>query len=101
MIEKAVKLLISHCLGDYCLQTAFLVEAKGTLNGFQIFHLLVHSLLYITPFIFLVDSGSISISHLILFVSHVIIDGLKTCGKLSFAQDQALHFFAFLLFLYP
>lgn len=94
MFEKILHLLVCHALGDFWLQSAYLAEMKAT----SFYHLAIHSLLYIASFI-LVEGGTVSFKHILLFVSHLLIDGAKCCGKISFATDQTLHYLVLLIFL--
>ena len=42
------KLLVCHLIGDYVLQTDFIAKTKGE----NLYHLIVHCVLYTVPFIF-------------------------------------------------
>jgi hypothetical protein len=42
------KLIVCHLIGDYVLQTDFIAKTKGE----NLYHLIIHCVLYIVPFIF-------------------------------------------------
>lgn len=81
-----------HLLGDYVLQIDFIAKSKGN----NIYHLLVHCILYIFPFyiMFGFDSRLISI-----LISHIIIDLFKArYKKINYIADQILHYIALIVF---
>jgi len=78
-------LLICHFVGDYVLQGDYIAMTKGI----NLWHMLVHTFLYIVPFCFVF--GWCWQMYVIL-LSHYIIDTLKARYKLiSYATDQVLH----------
>lgn len=95
MFEKILHLLVCHALGDFWLQSAYLTEMKAT----RFYHLGIHSLLYTTPFLVLFP---LSYQHMVVFLAHFATDALKArYGRLTFNQDQILHYLTLLIFLLP
>ena len=86
MIETIFKLVLCHLLGDYFFQSPFLADTKGK----NWYHLWIHCMLYILPFYFVFGW---TWQLLVLGVLHFIIDALKArWGKISYTQDQLLHY---------
>lgn len=86
ILSKLIKILVCHFIGDYFLQNDFIAKTKGD----NVYHLLVHCVLYLVPFYF-VSCNTWQLT--VLFMSHIVIDALKaTWHKISYAQDQLLHF---------
>lgn len=86
MLSNLIKLLVCHFIGDYFLQNDFIAKTKGD----NVYHLLVHCILYLVPFYF-VSCNAWQLT--VLFMSHIVIDALKaTWHKISYTQDQLLHF---------
>lgn len=93
MLELLFKLLLYHLVGDYVLQIDFIAKSKGT----NIYHLLVHCLLYSLPF-YVVFGFVWQLIPLILL--HIVIDLLKARYKLiPYWLDQVLHYLTCLLYL--
>lgn len=93
MLELLFKLLLCHLVGDYVLQIDFIAKSKGT----NIYHLLVHCLLYSLPF-YVVFGFVWQLIPLILL--HIVIDLLKARYKLiPYWLDQVLHYLTCLLYL--
>ena len=93
MLELLFKLLLCHLVGDYVLQIDFIAKSKGT----NVYHLLVHCLLYSLPF-YVVFGFVWQLIPLILL--HIIIDLLKARYKLiPYWLDQVLHYLTCLLYL--
>ena len=85
-MQKAFDLIMCHLVGDYVLQCDFIANTKGK----NLYHLLVHCCLYILPFYI---CFGISWKLAVVFVTHTIIDALKArYGKISYWQDQVLHY---------
>lgn len=93
MLETLFKIVIAHLIGDYVLQSDFIAKTKGS----NWYHLFVHSALYVVPFYILFGFG---LELLVIFISHMIIDPLKArYGKISYIQDQVIHYcIAFILY---
>ena len=93
MIEIFVKLLICHLIGDYLLQTPFLAETKGS----NWYHLFIHCILYGLPF-YLIFGWCWQLG--VITIAHFPIDALKArYHKLTYVQDQILHYLLCLLYL--
>lgn len=93
MLEKLFILIICHLVGDYVLQIDFIAKSKGT----NIYHLLVHCLLYTLPFY--IAFGFVW-QLIPLLVLHIVIDILKARYKLiPYWLDQVLHYVTCLLYL--
>ena len=94
MLEKLFILVLCHLVGDYVLQIDFIAKSKGT----NIYHLLVHCLLYTLPFYIVFGF----VWQLIpLLVLHIVIDLLKARYKLiPYWIDQVLHYATCLLYLF-
>lgn len=82
----AFKLLVCHLIGDYLIQTDFIAETKGQ----NFYHLLIHCVLYLVPFIFV---GVMENLLGFIFVTHVAIDYHKAMDKkIDYMTDQILHY---------
>lgn len=93
MLERIYILLAFHFLGDYVLQTDFLAKTKAT----NYWHLIAHCVLYTLPF-YLYFGFSYKIIG--VFISHLIIDYLKTRKDgISYLLDQTLHIMILGVFL--
>ena len=84
--EIAFKLLVCHLIGDYVLQIDFIAKTKGE----NLYHLIVHCVLYTVPFIFVgVDTYPLCC----IFATHFYIDWLKARMRLiDYKVDQILHY---------
>ena len=91
-----LKLLFAHALGDYFLQTEYLVCNKGRDN----YLLIMHSILY-TLGIFFIFSTDITLAwYWIILISHIAVDYLKARGittkkfgnRNALILDQAIHY---------
>lgn len=86
VINTIILLAICHMLGDYFLQSDFIASTKGK----NWYHLIVHCMLYIVPFIVVFG---LDWRVYVLLISHIIIDPLKArYNKITYAQDQVLHY---------
>lgn len=117
-----IVLLILHLIGDFYLQTTKIAKCKNAQIGLEckkcskcktgsklnITYMLLHTLLYIVPFLllfFITDWLVAIISLAIIFVSHALIDTLSCClnKKLKqtvvFIVDQFIHV-VILFFIY-
>ena len=93
MIETLIKLLICHLIGDYFFQTPFLAETKG--NNW--YHLFIHCILYGLPF-YLIFGWCWQLA--VITIAHFPIDALKArYHKITYTQDQILHYLLCLLYL--
>lgn len=93
MLEKIIKLVFCHMVGDYALQNDFIAQSKGS----NWYHLIVHCILYCLPF-YIVFGNEYHLE--IVFFMHIIIDALKARYKtINYVEDQFLHF-AILLIIY-
>ena len=92
MLNTILLLVISHMLGDYFLQVDFIANTKGK----NWYHLIVHCMLYIVPFII---AFGLDWRIYVLLLSHLIIDPLKArYKKITYTQDQALHYLIMLIY---
>lgn len=94
MIETIFLIIICHLIGDYVLQSDFIARSKGE----NLYHLLVHCILYTVPFyIFFGFDWRLYI----LLYSHIFIDAMKAkFGYINYVTDQVLHYIiAFSLYL--
>lgn len=93
MFETIIKLILCHLIGDYVLQNDFIAKTKGE----NIYHLLVHCILYCVPF-YLCFGFVWQLA--VIFVTHVIIDALKArYKKINYIVDQVLHYLLLGLYL--
>lgn len=93
MIETILRLIFCHLIGDYVLQSDFIANTKDK----NWYHLIVHCMLYTLPFY--VCFGLVW-QLPVLLASHIVIDALKArYKKLSYSQDQLLHYLLLLLYL--
>lgn len=94
MMHKAIILILCHLVGDYVLQSDFIVKTKGS----NWYHLFVHCALYCLPFVLAFD---ITWQLGVVFLSHLIIDPLKArYEKITYRQDQMLHYIILMLYLF-
>ena len=85
------KLLASHMIGDYVLQSDFIAKTKGE----NWWHLISHSITYTVPFALLMG---IDIKIGLLLFSHILIDATKAkWRKINYASDQVLHIWTLIL----
>lgn len=93
LLEKIVKLIFCHLVGDYVLQLDVIAHTKG--NNW--YHLFVHCALYCLPF-YIAFGWKWQLG--VLFVTHLIIDSLKArYNKISYATDQVAHYMILMLYL--
>ncbi len=93
ILNTILMLVICHMLGDYFLQVDFIASTKGK----NWYHLIVHCVLYVVPFILVFG---LDWRMYVLLVSHIIIDPLKArYNKLTYLQDQVLHYLILLIYL--
>lgn len=90
-MEKILILIFSHLIGDYVLQTDFIAKTKSN----NIYHLLVHCLLYIVPFYLFFG---LDFRLLIILISHIITDLLKAKEKINYFTDQLIHYVCLLIY---
>lgn len=86
MEVEIINLILCHLVGDYVLQCDFIAKTKGD----NMYHLIVHCILYTLPFYLLYG-----ISPFVSFIlgSHLIIDALKARWKvIDYKEDQRLHY---------
>lgn len=94
MLKLIITLIMCHMIGDYVLQCDFIAKTKGS----NWYHLFVHSILYCVPFIFIFG---FDYKLLVIFIAHLIIDPLKArYDKISYVQDQMLHYITLLIYLF-
>jgi hypothetical protein len=80
-------------IGDYVLQADFIAQTKGK----NWYHLFVHCALYCVPFA-IVFGFTWQLG--LIFLTHIIIDPLKArYNKITYIQDQILHYVVVLLYL--
>lgn len=93
LVNTIILLVICHMLGDYFLQVDFIASTKGK----NWYHLIVHCMLYIVPFIIVFG---LDWRIYVLLLSHIIIDPLKArYNKISYVQDQMLHYLIMLIYM--
>lgn len=93
VVELLLKLVFCHLVGDYFLQSDFIAKTKGE----NWYHLLVHCVLYCLPFY---ACFGIDWRLLTILVAHLIIDPLKArYKKISYIQDQVIHYITMLIYL--
>lgn len=92
VLNTVIKLILCHLLGDYVLQIDFIAKSKGS----NLYHLIVHCLLYCLPFYVVFGLTWHFIPVLIL---HIIVDLLKARYKvIPYWLDQVLHYVTCLLY---
>lgn len=85
-IDLFAQLIMCHFIGDYFLQIDFIAKTKGE----NIYHMIVHCVLYTIPFYFIFGLGW---QLAVIFVSHIIVDLLKArWHKINYIADQCLHY---------
>ena len=93
MIETIITLIMCHLIGDYVLQADFIAKTKGS----NWYHLFVHCGLYVVPFYVCFDFVW---QLAAIFIAHLIIDPLKArFGKITYTQDQLLHYLVCTIYL--
>lgn len=93
ILQKLILLIMCHLVGDYVLQSNFIASTKGK----NWYHLFVHCVLYTVPFLIVFGW---TWQLLIIFLTHMIIDPLKArYGKITYVQDQILHYVITLVYL--
>lgn len=93
------KLIVCHLIGDYVLQTDFIAKTKGE----NLYHLIVHCILYIVPFIFVgVDTylvWFIFVTHLGIEINYAILyEKAREKHHIDYMFDQIAHY-VFLIFV--
>ena len=84
-----IYLLMCHLLGDYVLQIDYIAQTKK-INPY---HLFVHCVLYVVPFVFLYkDIPNGYLIYIYLFFTHFVIDASKCDEKIDYKTDQILHY---------
>ena len=92
-MDSFILLIMCHLMGDYVLQGDFVAKTKGT----NWYHMIVHCVLYVFPFYLFFG---ICWQLAAIFIAHVIIDPLKArYNKISYMQDQLLHYVFLLVYL--
>ncbi len=85
--ELCFILVSCHLVGDYVFQSDFIAKTKGE----NIYHLFVHSALYVVPFYIAFGWDYFIIPF--LFSTHVLIDaGKARYHVVSYLWDQVFHF---------
>ena len=86
ILETLLYCLIFHFIGDYVLQLDYIATTKGK----NWYHLFVHCVLYISPFV--LYFGIHECLWVFLFIPHIIIDALKArYDVVDYFTDQLLH----------
>lgn len=89
-----LKLLFCHLIGDYVLQSDFIAKTKG--NNW--YHLVVHSLLYCLPLYVLFG---LDLRMIFILFTHIITDMLKArFNKITYFQDQLMHYMFLMVYLF-
>ena len=86
MLKTIIILIMCHLVGDYILQSNFIATTKDE----NLYHLFVHCVLYILPFIIYFG---FTWQAIVVFISHFIID-ISKCRYhwINYFQDQLLHY---------
>ena len=93
MLEIIFKIVVCHMLGDYVLQSDFIARTKGE----NWYHLFAHCILYSFPFYLFFG---FNFDLLLVGFAHFAIDvGKARFKKISYANDQILHFIIALVYL--
>lgn len=93
IFKTLVVLVLCHLIGDYFLQVDFIAKTKGE----NWYHLFVHCALYCLPFLI---AFGFTWQLAVIFITHLIIDPLKArYNKITYAQDQILHYLILLIYL--
>ena len=86
ILESLLYSYIFHFIGDYVLQSDYIATTKGK----NWYHLFVHCILYISPF--LIYYGINDCLWYFLFIPHFIIDACKArFGIIDYFTNQLLH----------
>lgn len=94
LIELILMLVLCHLVGDYVLQIDYIAKTKGS----NIYHLIVHCLLYCLP---LYICFGLVWQLIVVLVTHFIIDILKAkYKKINYVVDQVLHYIILLIFFF-
>ena len=89
-----LKLLFCHLIGDYVLQSDFIAKTKGN----NLYHLVVHSLLYCFPLYVLFG---LDLRILFILFTHIVTDMLKArFNKITYFQDQLMHYMFLMVYLF-
>lgn len=89
-----LKLLFCHLIGDYVLQSDFIAKTKGN----NLYHLVVHSLLYCFPLYVLFG---LDLRMIFILFTHIITDMLKArFNKITYFQDQLMHYMFLMVYLF-
>lgn len=92
-MNEIIKLIFCHLIGDYVLQIDFIAKSKGS----NLYHMFAHCMLYCVPFAYLYG---IDWRLCVIFISHIVIDLLKArYKKISYIQDQVLHYILLAIYL--
>jgi len=92
MVSILVKLIFSHLIGDYFLQSDYLAKNKST----DFYILFVHCALYCLPlFLFFGLTWQLAV----VFIIHIIVDYLKCKKKINLFIDQLIHYLVLLIYL--
>lgn len=91
-IESLVKIIYCHVLGDYFFSSNYIQTTKYN----NVYHLIIHCILYSLPFYFCFD---LDWRLGVLTAIHFLIDRGKIMNKVNYVQDQILHYtIAFILY---
>jgi hypothetical protein len=92
ILLSIVLLIVCHLLGDYVLQTDYIAKTKGD----NLYHLIVHCVLYCLPF--LVIFG-LTWQLIPLLGFHYIVDILKARFKIiPYWLDQVIHYLTLVIY---
>jgi hypothetical protein len=95
ILTMGLLLCAGHWLADYPLQSDFLVKAKVE-GPLRVYHLVAHAGIHGAVVGLITGSALLGIAE---WIVHVVIDEAKIRGRISFAQDQALHLLCKLVWL--
>ena len=86
MIERIAKIVMCHIVGDYFMQTDYMVREKGK----DWYILFVHCACYCVPFAIV-----FGIDHrlMLIFIAHILADALKArWHTIGLLEDQLFHY---------
>ena len=90
MLIVFLKLLLAHLLGDFVLQTKFMVNKRKEHVGYLLLHILIHILVLVV--ILLPQITDFWLPIVFIGVSHLAIDSLKIWLETKFPRKPLLFF---------
>ena len=93
MIEKIVKIVMCHIVGDYLFQTDYMAREKGK----DWYILFVHCVCYCVPFAVVFG---IDYRLMLMFIAHFVADALKArWHMIGLFEDQLFHYWIAMLLM--